>query len=801
MVDASYDADPIAPHGFISFRRSMKTFSSLTLIACAVLAACAPGVRQPAEVPQPTPVPGGPPFRMDSTINASQVPPFRETPLIVWGPIPDGVAHAERTRTYDLQHQSTTVRFDWTRHAVVGSTTLTIAGLANAPSLRTVVIDAGDMIIRRVTSNGVALEHDYRDNHLSIHLGRPLQAEQKVTVTVDYEGVNRTKGAYFRPAKHIVWTQGETEDNHYWVPTYDFPNDKTTWEFYIWTAKDERALSNGRLAGSRAVGDSIEWHWVQDKPASTYLMTCVIGNYVVLQDKPWRNVPIGYWTYPDSVDAAWRGFAKTPQAVDVFSRKTGVAYPWAKYDQIVIPEFQYGGMENVTATSQNDTEILHPAWSEPQANSVDLMSHELGHQWFGDFLTTKSWAHIWLNEGFATFMQQIFREENFGGDEGAYDRLQAQEQAIEGDRRARRPIVWGKWNNDPIEVFFTGHIYQKGATVLQMLRHQFGDSLFWKGINRYVTSHAYENVVSDDLRKAFEETTGRDLKPFFDQWVYGAGFPVFQVSSNYDRAASRLIIDAREVQTRDSLTGFFDVDVDVEVRTDSGVVRFVVPVRNGTGEAGTNLKAPPRSIRWNKGDWILDLVDFPRSTSMLQYQLVNDDDVLGRIEAVQLLAERVADRNALDAVRRAARNDRFWGVRAHAVDALGAWGSDTSRAAAPPMRTVTDALIAATRDFDPRVRQEAGFALGDLVLSGVAARDVAIRLRQLARDDPSYFVRGAALAGDIRLEKNAALPLAKQLLALDLWGDVLRRPAVAALRSIGTAEAQQLAQQYAPSNQ
>ena len=777
----------------------MKGLGKSTLIACGVAIACAPA-RQP-EVPQPTPVPVAPPFRMDTTLKPNQVPPFREVPLITWGPLPEGVEHAERPRTYDLQHQSTILRFDWQRHAVVGSTTLTIAGLPNAAPLRTVVIDAGEMSIVRVISNGTSLQHDYNDNELSIRLARPLLADEKISITVEYEGVNRTKGAYFRPAKHIVWTQGETEDNRYWVPTYDFPNDKTTWEFYIWTAKDERALSNGRLAGSRVVGDSIEWHWVQEKPASTYLMTCVIGNYVVLQDTPWRNVPIGYWTYPDSVEAARRGFAKTPQAVDFFSRKTGVAYPWAKYDQIVIPEFQYGGMENVSATSQNDSEILHPAWSEPQANSIDLMSHELGHQWFGDLLTTKSWAHVWLNEGFATFMEEAFHEENFGTDEGAYDRLLAQEQAIEGDRRARRPIVWGKWNNDPIEVFFTGHIYQKGATVLQMLRHQFGDSLFWKGMNRYINSHAYDNVVSDDLRKAFEETTGRDLKAFFDQWVYGAGFPVFQVSSSYDRAAGRLMIDAREVQPRDSLTGFFDVDVDVESRTDSGVVRFVVPVRNGTGQGGVNLRAPPRSIRWNKGDWILDLADFPRSTAMLEYQLVHDDDVLGRIEAVQLLGERVTDRNALDALRRAARNDRFRAVRARAVDALGAWGSDTSRAAAPPMRGVTDALVAATRDLDSRVRQQASRALGSLAVTGASARDVAIRLRQIARDDPSYIVRGAALAADIRLEKNAALPLAKQLMALPLWGDVLRRPAVTALKEIGTPEAQQLAQQYASGDQ
>ena len=777
----------------------MKTLSNATLVACTIVAACAPA-RPPAEI-QPTPVPNVPPFRMDSTLTANQVPGFKQAPLIVWGPVPEGVTHPERKRTYDLQHQNTTLRFDWTTHAVVGSTTLTIGGLPNASPLRTAVIDAGDMQIRRVTSDGAALRFDYSDNQLSIQLPRALSSGEKVSFTVDYEGVNRTKGAYFRPAKHIVWTQGETEDNRYWVPTYDFPNDKTTWEFYIWTRKGERALSNGKLAGSRAVGDSIEWHWIQDKPASTYLMTCVIGDYVVLQDTPWRNVPIGYWTYPDSVEAARRGFARTPQAVDVFSRKTGVAYPWAKYDQIVIPEFQYGGMENVSATSQNDAEILHPAWSEPQANSVDLMSHELGHQWFGDLLTTKSWAHIWLNEGFATFMEEIFHEENFGADEGAYDRLLAQEQAVEGDRRARRPIVWGKWNNDPIEVFFTGHIYQKGATVLQMLRHQFGDSVFWRGINRYATAHAYDNVVSDDLRQAFEQTTGRDLKAFFDQWVYGAGFPVFQISSNYDRAARRLIISAREVQARDSLTGFFDVDVDVEARTDSGIVRFVVPVRNGVGEAGANLKAPPRSIRWNKGNWILELTDFPRSTAMLQYELVYDDDVLGRIEAVEALAERPADRNALDALRRAARNDRFWAVRARAIDALGEWGSDSSRAAASPMRSITTDLVTTTRDTDARVRQAAARALGNLVLSGTASRDAAIRLRQIARDDPNYIVRGAALAADIRLEKNAALPLAKQLMTADLWQDVIRRPAVAALKAIGTPEAEQLANQYPTNDQ
>ena len=737
---------------------------------------------------------------MDSTLTLDRVPPFRELPLIVWGPPPEGTTHTERVRTYDLQHQSTTVRFDWPRRAVTGTTTLTIGGLRNAGPLSNVVIDAGDMTFRRVASGSRTLKYDYDGHALTVHLATPLRSRQQTTITIDYDAANRSKGAYFRPAKHIVWTQGETEDNHYWVPTYDFPNDKTTWEFYIWTAKDERALSNGRLAGSRAVGDSIEWHWVLEKPASTYLMTTVVGKYTVLQDQPWRNVPVGYWTYPDSIDAAWRGFARTPKAIDVFSRKTGVPYPWTKYDQIVIPEFQYGGMENVTATSQNDAEILHPAWSEPQANSAGLMAHELGHQWYGDLLTTRDWGDVWLNEGFATFMEQIFREEDLGVDEAAIDRLGAQEQTIEADRRTRRPIVWSKWVNDPIEVFFSGHIYPKGATILQMLRHQLGDALFWKAMNRYTTAHAYGTVVTDDLRKAFEQTTGESFKTFFDQWVYGAGFPVFQISSLYDRAAGRLVIIAREVQPRDSLTGFFDADVDVEVRTDGGVVRFVVPVRDGIGQAGTDLKAPPRSIRWNKGNWILGITDFPRSTAMLRYQLVYDDDVLGRIEAVDVLGQRPTDQAALNALIGATRNDRFWAVRSRAVDAIGMWGSDSARAAAPPIRTVTSALVAATREPDARVRESAANALGRLP-QGIPARDVGIRLREIARSDPNLIVRGAALAADIRLEKNAAIPLAKQLMTAEVWQNVIRAPAINALKAVGTPEALALAQQYSPPSQ
>jgi len=178
---------------------------------------------------------------------------------------------------------------------------------------------------------------------------------------------------------------------------------------------------------------------------------------------------------------------------------------------------------------------------------------------------------------------------------------------------------------------------------------------------------------------------------------------------------------------------------------------------------------------------------------------VNDDDVLGRIEAVDVLAQRPADRFALDALVRSARNDRFWAVRARSVDAIGAWASDSSRATIAPMKSVKDALLRATFDPDARVRGDAATALGHLPISGAGALDVVVRLRNVARNDRSLLVRGAALASDIRLEKDAAIPLAKQLMAPEVWQDVIRSPALNALRAIGTPQARQLVEQYAPS--
>jgi aminopeptidase N len=693
--------------------------------------------------------------------------------LISWGPLPPGVRHGERVRTFAITHQVVRVAFDWKRHAVVGSTTLTVTSVPDAPPTREVALDAVDMNIGAVTSAaGAALSHSYDGRTLIVRVPRMLSATP-VMFTVAYETVRPKQGAHFIDRRHVMWTQSGMEDTRYWVPTYDYPNGKETWEIFVRTARGEKALSNGRLVGSRDIGGETEWHWSLDRPASTYLMTVVTGDFMVLQDR-WRTVPVDYWVYPDSVQAGWRGFSHTPGAIDLYAAKTGVDYPWAKYDQIVVPDFTYGGMENVTATTQNDDGILHPAWAEPQRNADGLMSHELAHQWYGDYVTTRTWADSWLNEGFATFMEQIHREATLGADEATVDRLDAQQRAVTGDRRARRPLVYDRYVSDPIELFFTGHIYQKGASVLEMLRHQLGDSLFWAGMHRYTVDHAFGNATSADLEHAFEQATGRDLSGFFQQWVFGAGLPAFRVTYAIDSAAHTVTLVARQVQPRDSLTGYFDANVDVAVLTDGGTVQGVMPVHGDSSSVTLSVSGAPKAIRWDTGRWLLDVYDFPRPTDMLAYQLAHDG-VAGRLEAVALLKERPTEPAAVAALSAAATRDAFWNVRAGAVAAL-------------PASAGNEVLYAVSRDADSRVRQVAATTLGRARVTG--------RLHDMVQSDSSLYVRGAALLALAATDTTAALPLIHEALSHDSWMDMLRTQALKALAITQSPDAFQTAELY-----
>ena len=242
-------------------------------------------------------------------------------------------------------------------------------------------------------------------------------------------------------------------------------------------------VSNGRLVETKTNTSqkTKTFHYSQEQPHVTYLISVVAGEFEKYADD-FGGTPVEYYVPQGTGEAkARRSFGVTADAVKFFSEKIGFRYPYAKYAQSAVTDFIYGGMENISATTQTDR-TLHAEVSEPVVSSEGLVAHELAHQWWGDLVTCNEWAHAWLNEGFATYFASLYTEHHRGKDEFQYEMLgHARAYISEDAGEYRRPIVCN-WYTDPIDLF-DSHLYPKGGWVLHMLRGMLGDDLFWKGIN------------------------------------------------------------------------------------------------------------------------------------------------------------------------------------------------------------------------------------------------------------------------------------------------------------------------------
>src|SRR5581483_12285587 len=188
-------------------------------------------------------------------------------------------------------------------------------------------------------------------------------------------------------------------------------------------------------------GSRRRWHFKQEVPHPAYLMTLAVGEFSQIEDRSQSGVPVFYYVQPGREEDGRRAFGTTPEMIDFFSGKLGVPYPYAKYAQVAVADFIFGGMENTSATTQTDR-TLHDERAHLDFSSEPLVSHELAHQWFGDLVTCREWGHAWLNEGFATYFESLWREHKNGYDDFIYDVFDLCQLYLGEDREHyRRPIV------------------------------------------------------------------------------------------------------------------------------------------------------------------------------------------------------------------------------------------------------------------------------------------------------------------------------------------------------------------------
>ena len=512
-----------------------------------------------------------------------------------------------RVRTFDAQHYLIRTSFDRKNKTIFGETIVSLKPLRNG--FKTIELDAANLDFEfvRLEPKDAVLKFETRGDKILIQLDKNYSPKDLIKIRLKYSAKPK-KGVYFVNSQREgatllhdaqIWTQGEAEESRYWFPSYDFPDDKATTEQFLTVERDETAISNGELLETLQNDDGTQtFHFKMAVPHSTYLTSFIIGKYVKSTDS-YKNIPLAVYLYPGKEYLYRQAFSNTKEMLRIYEELTGIAYPFNKYDQTIVGEFPLGGMENITATTLSDRDIF---LSDRNRLVVeDIISHEISHSWFGNLVTCRNWAELWLNEGFATFMEAAFREKMYGRDD--YLRKIREDRDVYFAEESQMSRKHGLFNQlaRPDNSIFDAVNYQKGSAVVHTLRETVGDDVFWRAINVYLNRHKFANVETTDLQKVFEEVSKKDLDWFFSQWVYGTGYPRLDIKYTFDAAAKRMnLIVSQTQKAEDNTPAAFILPLDIEIGTPNGTVNEKLSITKREETFSIILPDAPMRIAFDK---------------------------------------------------------------------------------------------------------------------------------------------------------------------------------------------------------
>jgi aminopeptidase N len=636
-------------------------------------------------------------------------------------------------RTCDVEHLRLDLSVDLPASTVEAICTQTLRA-AYGP-IDTITLDACDLDIRSVRDgSGRDLPHTYLNRKLSVRFPEPVAETAQLVIA--YRVQDPSDGLFFfGPEEHEpdarpqLWSQGEDEGARHWIPCHDAPNERFTVELVVTAPEEFSVIGNGALLGVDSHGGQRTWHYREGVAIPSYLVSLVVGVFNKIEDR-WHDTPVEYWIEPGREEEGRRSFGRTPDMIEFFSRQIDCPYPYEKYAQVAVRHFHFGGMENASATTQTDG-TLHDERAAIDFTSDELVAHELAHMWFGDLITCKSWTHAWLNEGFATYFEALWKEWDKGREEFDYEMvLNADAYLAEPYRRAISTARYGL----PFELFDM-HLYPKAGWVLHMLRRRLGDDLFWKAVRLYLKRCAPGTAETIDLVRSFEEATGKSLGSYFDQWIFSPGHPVLEGEFSWDSEATWVKLSLKQTQKREDGTPVFRIPVRLEARMPNGSVQ----ARNfEMGRAEETfffpLTAEPKWVLFDPEGAVLRETKIKTPLPWVEAALLGktrDERVLARVDRVRQLSEE-AGTKAVEILSRVLREDPFWGVQAEAAAALG-------RVRAP---RALDGLLAGINLENAKARRAVVSALGQF-----RDRRAGAALLDLVRGgDASYHVQMAALA-------------------------------------------------------
>ena len=689
----------------------------------------------------------------------------------IWSSIDSASQRYAPDRAVDIEQFDLDVTPDFKNRRVAGTATFTFRPILKP--LGQLRLDAHDLEISNVTASSSEIAAwQNTDRALIVTFSKPIAAGEQAKLTVTYEAEPK-KGLYFRtpemgydPGDTHIWTQGESIEARHWFPCFDAPNEFFTSTMTCRVPEAMVVLSNGSKVSDSVDADSglRVVKWSQDKPHVNYLITLVAGHFKRIEEKH-GDLSMSFWTAPSDFANAANSFRYTKECMEYFEEEIGVPYPWAKYDQITVQDFHWGGMENTSQTTLNAS-TLFSSETENIRSSQGLMAHELAHQWFGDLVTCKDWSQLWLNEGFATYYTHLFAGHKDGIDEMRYG-LYRDRKSLTGRGGDTTAMVNRKYNS-PEEMFrkYGFMSYSKGSWVLHMLRSQLGPELFRKSVKTYLERHKHGNVVTEDLRSIIEETSGQSFDRFFDQYVFHAHHPELKISYAWDEKTKLAKLSVKQEQKVDANVLLFHVRLPVRFTVDGQALDRSLHITKAAEDFYLRLAKAPSIVRIDPDVTLLAKLSFTPTTALLHAQLADESDALGRLQAVELMAKR-KNKTTRDKLKHALQNDSFYAVRIAASKALRGIGNDDAFAA----------LIASTDQPNAKVRRQ--------VISDIASQykpEALAALKQSLAKEKNPAIRARIINGLTGHNDKEARKLINQALDSESFRHQLADAAVSALR-------------------
>ncbi len=475
-----------------------------------------------------------------------------------------------KAQNIDVQHYKYEIELSDNSDAINGKAFITVKFLTETSTVNFDLTSGEDekgMYVFDVKEKGQKLTSTHRNNVITVYLNKPAQKDEVRMFEITYMGTPKdgliiSKNKY---GDRTFFADNWPNRAHNWIPCNDVPSDKATVEFIVTAPSHYKIISNGLLAEEKQVGSNKRTHWKEDLPIPTKVMVIGAANFAVARVDSSYPVPVTAWVYQQDSTKGVYDYALGDDILKFFENLVG-PYPYKKLANVQSKTI-FGGMENASAIFYAENTVTGNRKSEA------LMAHEIAHQWFGNTATEKSFAHVWLSEGFATYLTDMYIEKKYGVDSFQKRMEQERGEVIEFAKTSKQAVVD---STSELMDLLSPNSYQKGAWALHMLRNEVGDSNFKKIIRRYYEQYKFRNADTRDFQKVAETVYGKDLKWFFDQWLYQPGIPQLDIDMKADGEEFKLHIKQGERIYR------FPIDVKIigNLGTESFKERFYVDSRD-----------------------------------------------------------------------------------------------------------------------------------------------------------------------------------------------------------------------------